>query len=217
MAETAVAAIQKNDSGLEKLESPPPPMTWKEAALKKPELDALEILQEREAEIQKRNMYREWLDEQRRLVKFRENMRKQQERDLENELLISESQLLKSRLQEKTKPYKYRHLLDSTLVSKIGYAQSQSENIARDKTKLADEVDKTAQNYEKYSIDSHKRSQLISSALSHLYGTPVPQPVAPTNAGAATSPVFARAPYSKLESAAPATFEENGTLGLAAV
>jgi len=173
--------------------------SWAEAALKKPILDQIEIMQEKEAEIEKQRIYREELDMQRRLDKLKKFISKNEERDMENELLIKQSNLLKYKMRE-PQPSFYKNLRESNIACKVAFNNAQKYHIIRDTNKISREYQKTLEDHKISELYSRKKSVPISKAIQQVYENPeTPRNMNNSTENIWTTPSYARVPYSKLE------------------
>lgn len=163
--------------------------------------------------------YREELEEQKRLVLFRNKLKKQKEIHNEKELLAKQTEFLKTKLNEEEEfqlnnfPKKHiqRHLLDSSLMQKLHYAACQKEELEKDKQKIKNEYENTLQNSGEKDRTNENTNRLRVHAEScfdqrkdsnklKLRKLPKPEEI-PSYRGANRANYFglARIPYSKGE------------------
>eukprot|EP00831_Metopus_contortus_P014702 TRINITY_DN16095_c0_g1_i2.p1 TRINITY_DN16095_c0_g1~~TRINITY_DN16095_c0_g1_i2.p1 ORF type:complete len:254 (-),score=67.32 TRINITY_DN16095_c0_g1_i2:25-765(-) len=133
------------------------------------------------AEREKQRTYKKELDEQHRLCTFRNLMNREREKNNEKELLTKQTDYVQTKLREKAEnelrgpsPIKhYRHLLDSSLMHKIRYSESQRKELMRDQERMHAEYEKNLDNVKREEQQKKEQSKEIASTLQELYNDDV--------------------------------------------
>ncbi len=161
-------------------------MSWKTVADRREELDEWGKNIAAMAERDKKRVYREELEEQKRLVTRRRQLQKERDLDEEKANLALNSEMVQAKLREQQARQvvprnfddflpgkgraKAQYLMDSNLFNKVEYQKAQTEQLEKEKLKVQAEIGRALKQTEAdYVRKPFKEDRIVSSTIKDLY------------------------------------------------